>query len=154
MTNLIDINEALGTTIEDSAVGNDNALSRYEGLHLAEEITEKFLVMFKKDLPEVKVLDTRIYVGNQSLSLSDDPEETLLRALSYLAAAAKLTELKAEKEAARLKDEAELLAVFNSVITTPVLKRDTFSSLNSAEKAAAEEIRKLRNQLAKIPLAG
>jgi hypothetical protein len=153
MTTNKSIKETLGTKIEESYVGNDNAFSPSEGISMAEELLGHFLVTEKSTLPEANHMDLMIYAGTQAVSTSAKPEEVLEKALSFLAIAAKLTELQAAKEEARLKEEAELLAIVNSLVTHPKGDIKTYSGLTETEKAAAREIRNLRKQVANPPLA-
>jgi hypothetical protein len=146
MTNLIDINEALGNTIEDSEVGDDNGLSHYESRNLAEEILTKFLVMYKADLPEATHMDTMVYAGSQAIPATCNPEDILEKALSYLAAAAKLTEIQAELEAKKEKDLNELLSVINSLLGT-AQRIEKWQDMTAGELGAAREIMKIRLDL-------
>jgi hypothetical protein len=148
-----DINDRLEDVLYFADLTNSD-LTRTDAEELVKEVLDVFLVVEKRNLPEVKVLDTQIYSGNQSVSVNADPGETLTRALSYLAAAAKLTELKAEKEEARRKEEEKILSTINSLIPSTTMRRTVFSGLTDAEKLAAKEIIKLRDQLAFAKLAG
>lgn len=127
-----------------SDVAGENDFDSEESYRMAEELLDSFLVMHKSELPEAKHMDTMIYAGSQAVNANAKPEDVLEKALSYLAAAAKLTEIQAELKAAQEKEKKELLDIINEFTRSSPNNVASYDSMTNVEILAAREIKRLR----------
>lgn len=126
---------------------------------MSEELLGGFLVMEKSALPEANVMDTMIYAGSQAIPATSKPDDILERALAFLAAAAKLTDIQAEAKKAQEKSKKELLDIINEFTRSSPNNVASYESMTNVEILAASEIRKLRldleaSRLVKVVHAG